>query len=1435
METKKQSKHLLVFLLLCVLSPLGMEAQCDPNNFTVSATPGTCPANGNISVLLPGGAPCNGWLAILSNAAGLETVRSIPSNGDPVNFGSLAPGDYNVRLVNGPTEIQYPGNPVQISTSYQAMNISSVNSAPSCPNMANLFAPDGTLDISINNGGTGPFLYEVNSQFGLQTFGPTTDTSHSFGNMEGGETVSLTVTDLGCMVSQTQNPVIATNMDLVSEYGNATFKRRCAPDCDTYDVTFFTRIYSQNRINTVQLPGNATISINGGLPQDLVLNNINGAVVSFTYPPGIGGNDSYVLAFNDGCSSFGDSGTTLPIDDNLLQIDRKVAHTTSTCNVAHLVAAISIDNVSNDIYGMFCRTNNIAIEQETSPGVWTNVPLVGGIGNPLNLGSFSDYYELPGSGHYRIIASDDCHTIIEEFDTLPETDPLDDIQIDSSLSILEGTGAILIDRDPGQSSNALIPSTTYQISPVPFTPELTINPTHPYTLGGSYTLNFPINYTTTTNRSIIGDLPPGEYEIVVTDVCGNQSTIPYTIGSLSEYRPSIEARSGCANSASITYDLGEIRVPRASNPGVEVELWTDNGSGGLGTLVEGDILPHGYKGEFNNLSEGDYVLRFTGINFQSINLNETFSASTMSNLDREFMIPVNIEPFESITASVAGAFCDLNDASSGIVLAEVTSGTSTYPMVYELFDMAAPGIPVQTYTETDTSITGHLFENVSEGNYRVRITTPCDGIDLNINMILAPIPTTITADNPIFCAPGGDVQLSINLPTSLFDVTWADDQGNTVGTGSPVTIPVTAPTTYTANYTFKPAFCSSAAMNTDAIFIDIYPEIGLIGTENSICNSSGTLYMLTVEMNGTPPFTVTGTGAPGLFTGNTWTSDPIPAGTDYNVSFEDTNSCTTFTVSDVAPTCCTFQVTCPTFPPYTVECYEDLPSATSLTQMEFEALGNADGSIGDTPCGIIEITAANGPNTGNCTMAVTRTYTITEYEDTNANGMRDSGENTVLHTLDCQQNITIEDTIPPTFIESLPMDITVSCDTVPTAAVLRGIDNCGSGVNVAFDEQINGQDPSCPANYTIVRIWTATDDCDNATAHVQTITVQDTQAPVFVEDLPTSVTATCDNIPGAVALTAMDNCDVNIQVDFTETISNNANCALGYTITRTWSIEDCSGNGVDHTQIITIPGIGPITAGDYDEEVTIMCGQAIPEVPDLVFMGGCGDYVVNFTEETVFSDLTDDFIVERLWEVTDSCDNVELFQQIIMVVQPEKQNVSIEICIEDTVIDLIDSLPVDFDANGSFTVVSGNGMLSGSLFDPLDFGIGEHQISYSSVGGTCKYFVDFTIRVNADCIPCGASEIEISKTVTANSDGVNDFFAITGVEFCNYVFGVQIFNRWGVIVYRSDDYGNDWGGFSPNNSFGTSNTLPSGTYYYIVSVKNSELKPIDGFIYLGAD
>lgn len=86
----------------------------------------------------------------------------------------------------------------------------------------------------------------------------------------------------------------------------------------------------------------------------------------------------------------------------------------------------------------------------------------------------------------------------------------------------------------------------------------------------------------------------------------------------------------------------------------------------------------------------------------------------------------------------------------------------------------------------------------------------------------------------------------------------------------------------------------------------------------------------------------------------------------------------------------------------------------------------------------------------------------------------------------------------------------------------------------------------------------------------------------------------------------------------------------------------------------------------------------------------------------------------------------------------------------------------------------------------------------------------------------------ISRALSPNGDGVNDYWHIQGIEKIsdNRVF---IFNRWGdkiCVIKNYDNQSNRWDGKDDNG-----NTLPDGTYYFLMEVKKLG-KSLNGWIYL---
>jgi gliding motility-associated-like protein len=101
----------------------------------------------------------------------------------------------------------------------------------------------------------------------------------------------------------------------------------------------------------------------------------------------------------------------------------------------------------------------------------------------------------------------------------------------------------------------------------------------------------------------------------------------------------------------------------------------------------------------------------------------------------------------------------------------------------------------------------------------------------------------------------------------------------------------------------------------------------------------------------------------------------------------------------------------------------------------------------------------------------------------------------------------------------------------------------------------------------------------------------------------------------------------------------------------------------------------------------------------------------------------------------------------------------------------------------------------------------------------------FTVTVSDQCgltrsliIHSYLCDTWVPNIFTPNGDGKNDMFHIFGIEgFPNSK--VQIYNRWGNLVFEDDYYRNTWSG----------DDLPDGVYYYIFT--RNDGKVTDGYVH----
>jgi gliding motility-associated-like protein len=80
----------------------------------------------------------------------------------------------------------------------------------------------------------------------------------------------------------------------------------------------------------------------------------------------------------------------------------------------------------------------------------------------------------------------------------------------------------------------------------------------------------------------------------------------------------------------------------------------------------------------------------------------------------------------------------------------------------------------------------------------------------------------------------------------------------------------------------------------------------------------------------------------------------------------------------------------------------------------------------------------------------------------------------------------------------------------------------------------------------------------------------------------------------------------------------------------------------------------------------------------------------------------------------------------------------------------------------------------------------------------------------------------VATVITPNGDGANDTWVLGGMEFFPSA-KIQVFNRWGQVVFESTGYSSPWNGTYQGQ------LLPVADYYFIIDY-SSDKEPITGTV-----
>jgi len=307
-----------------------------------------------------------------------------------------------------------------------------------------------------------------------------------------------------------------------------------------------------------------------------------------------------------------------------------------------------------------------------------------------------------------------------------------------------------------------------------------------------------------------------------------------------------------------------------------------------------------------------------------------------------------------------------------------------------------------------------------------------------------------------------------------------------------------------------------------------------------------------------------------------------------------------------------------------LECAGDIPVEVALM-----ATDNCDGPVMVDP---VDVTI---PGTCPNDFVLERTWEYT-----------DECDNVLSYT----QTITVSDVTPPVFDTPPPADQNFDCAAdVPDPADISVTDNCdGPDIVTPTDVTTPG---SCPNDFVIERTWEYTDECNNVLSYTQTITVSDTSIPLFDTPPPTDLTLDCaDEVPDPEDISVTDNCDGSVVVSPTENLIPGT-CPNDFVIERTWEYTDACGNILTHLQIITVGDTSvPVFDTPPPADVMLECAVDVPDPLDLSVTDICeGTVIVSPTDNLIAGNCPNDFVIERTWEYTNTCDVTMTHLQTITV------------------------------------------------------------------------------------------------------------------------------------------------------------------------------------------
>ncbi len=420
------------------------------------------------------------------------------------------------------------------------------------------------------------------------------------------------------------------------------------------------------------------------------------------------------------------------------------------------------------------------------------------------------------------------------------------------------------------------------------------------------------------------------------------------------------------------------------------------------------------------------------------------------------------------------------------------------------------------------------------------------------------------------------------------------------------------------------------------------------------------------------------------------------------------------------------------------------------------------------------------------------------------------------------QLVSVIDTIAPVVLTLT--DQIAECSLVVTAPTAQ--DECaGLIVGTTTDDVIFSSEGTYVIN------WTFNDGNGNSITVPQNVIIDDTTAPI--EPVLESVTSQCAIT--VAAPTTTDACAGTI----TGTTSGDTTFSDEGVYNILWIFNDGNGNQSEANQTVVVDdNIAPVVPTLEDVSGICSATATVPTTTD-----NCAGIVTGNTTDSLYYNIVGPHTIT--WTFDDGHGNIVTATQTVIISAPGIEFLTaVATCnsaTEGQTIELSSLLPAGTPDGGIWTDVNNSNALQGASFVATNIPAGFYTIKYEVSDAGCNRIFDINVEVNND--DCGVVEgcgnILVHNAFTPNNDGNNDIFEIESItDECHAVNSIEIFNRWGVMVYDAKGYNNasvSFKGISEGRAtVAKDSELPTGTYFYILQYSESDgrMTKKDGYIYL---